>query len=91
VSRPPQHDSKRQKVSVGEKLSDATAPDEVPKLQLFGAFTTEDGAAATTAILAGGPCALWPAQRRRLRGRPPRNRGACVQLLGPRAKRYEPG
>jgi hypothetical protein len=31
-------------VSVGDKLSDATAPDEVPELQLFGAFTTEDGA-----------------------------------------------
>ena len=31
-------------MSVGDKLSDATAPDEVPELQLFGAFTTEDGA-----------------------------------------------
>jgi hypothetical protein len=31
-------------VSVGDKLSDATAPDEVPELQLFVDMATEDGA-----------------------------------------------
>jgi hypothetical protein len=44
--RSPQRDSKRHKVSVAddEKLSDATAPDRVPMLQLFAGLTTEDGA-----------------------------------------------
>jgi hypothetical protein len=44
VSSPPQRDSKRHKASVGDKLSDATAHEEEPELQLFVNLTTEDGA-----------------------------------------------
>jgi hypothetical protein len=61
VSSTPQREPKRQKVSADEKLSDATAPDHVPELQLFAGLTTEDGAWRTTTRILGGP--LWSAQK----------------------------
>jgi hypothetical protein len=74
-------------VSVGDKLSDATSPDEVPKLQLFGAFTTEDGAP---------PPSYWESLYDQLKKEDceddfPEIEVLVFKLLRPRAKRYEPG
>jgi hypothetical protein len=73
VSSPFQHDSKRNKVSVGDrdkKLSDATAPEEVPELQLFANLTIEDGAP---------PLSYWEGLYDQLNGGPATH--SCILLF----------